>query len=49
MHYYTLILKILFRKKFRKKISNGTIVCFRVKLTSEIDMYKYLNQIEYKL
>lgn len=29
--------------------SNGTIIHLRVDLTSKIDMYNYLNQIEYKL
>ncbi len=36
-------------QKIPKKFSNGTTIHFRVELTSKIDMYNYLNQIEYKL
>ena len=36
-------------QKNPKKLSTGTIVHLRVDLTTKIDMYNYLNQIEYRL
>lgn len=36
-------------QKIPKEFSNGTIIQLRVDLSSRIDMYNYLNQIEYKL
>ena len=36
-------------QKIPQKYSNGTIIHFRVELTSKIDMYNYLIQIEYRL
>ena len=36
-------------QKNPKKLSTGTIVNLRLDLTTKIDMYNYLNQIEYRL
>ena len=36
-------------QKIPKEFINGTIIQFRVDLSSRINMYNYLNQIEYKL
>ena len=36
-------------QKIPKTVSNGTTIYLRVNLTSKINMYNYLNQIEYKL
>lgn len=36
-------------QKIPKEFSNGTIIQIRVDLSSRINMYNYLNQIEYKL
>lgn len=41
--------KKIIGQKIPKNFSNGTIIHLRVDLSSKIDMYKYLNQIEYKL
>ena len=36
-------------QKIPKEFANGTTIHIRVDLSSKIDMYNYLNQIEYKL
>lgn len=36
-------------QKIPEKFMNGTLVHLRIDLNSKIDMYNYLNQIEYKL
>lgn len=41
--------KTIIAQKIPKKFCNGTKIHLRIDLTSKIDMYNYLNQIEYRL